>query len=62
VRSLADTGIAVVLVSSELAELAGLCDRVVVMADGRVTTTLPAAEASEAAILAHALPEGAAAP
>ncbi|HEX2562808.1 MAG TPA: ATP-binding cassette domain-containing protein, partial [Acidimicrobiales bacterium] len=62
VRSLADAGIAVVLVSSELAELAGLCDRVVVMADGRVTTTLPAAEASEAAILAHALPEGAAAP
>jgi ribose transport system ATP-binding protein len=62
VRSLADAGIAVVLVSSELAELAGLCDRVVVMADGRVTATLPAAEASEAAILAHALPEGAAAP
>jgi ribose transport system ATP-binding protein len=62
VRSLADAGIAVVLVSSELAELAGLCDRVVVMADGRVTATLPAAEATEAAILAHALPEGAAAP
>jgi ribose transport system ATP-binding protein len=62
VRSLADAGIAIVLVSSELAELAGLCDRVVVMADGRVTATLPAAEATEAAILAHALPEGAAAP
>ena len=62
VRSLADAGIAVVLVSSELAELAGLCDRVVVMADGRVTATLPAAEATEAAILAHALPEGAAVP
>jgi ribose transport system ATP-binding protein len=62
VRSLADAGIAIVLVSSELAELAGLCDRVVVMADGRVTATLPAAEASEHAILVHALPEGAAAP
>jgi hypothetical protein len=32
------------------------------MADGRVTATLPGAEATEAAILAHALPEGATAP
>jgi ribose transport system ATP-binding protein len=55
IRTLAGAGMAVVMVSSELAELVGLCDRIVVMADGRVTATLDGPSATEAEILAHAL-------
>jgi ribose transport system ATP-binding protein len=55
IRTLAGAGMAVVIVSSELAELVGLCDRIVVMADGRVTATLDGPDATEAEILAHAL-------
>jgi ribose transport system ATP-binding protein len=55
IRTLAGAGMAVVIVSSELAELVGLCDRIVVMADGRVAATLDGPGATEAEILAHAL-------
>jgi ribose transport system ATP-binding protein len=56
VQTLAEAGLAVVLVSSELAELVALCDRILVLADGRPTALLDAAVASEADVLAHALP------
>ena len=56
VQTLADAGIAVVLVSSELAELVALCDRILVLADGHPTALLDATAASEADVLAHALP------
>jgi hypothetical protein len=46
------------MVSSELAELVALCDRIVVLADGRVTAELDGAAATEADVLAHALPGG----
>ena len=39
-RSIAATGTGIALVASELPELLDLCDRVVVLARGRVTTTL----------------------
>jgi ribose transport system ATP-binding protein len=55
IHTLAGAGMAVVIVSSELAELVGLCDRIVVMADGRVTATLDGPSATEAEILANAL-------
>jgi ABC-type sugar transport system ATPase subunit len=46
IRSLAAEGIAVLMVSSELGELLGMCDRIVVMRDGRVSGELvpPATE------------------
>jgi ribose transport system ATP-binding protein len=56
IHTLAAGGLAVVLVSSELAELSGLCDRVLVLADGRPTALVDAAGTSEADLLAHALP------
>jgi ribose transport system ATP-binding protein len=56
VHTLAAGGLAVVLVSSELAELSGLCDRILVLADGRPTALLDAAGTTEADLLAHALP------
>ena len=56
IRTLADSGIAIVLVSSELAELVGLCDRILVLADGHPTALLDA-PTTEAEVLAHALPQ-----
>ena len=56
VHTLAAGGLAIVLVSSELAELSGLCDRILVLADGRETAILDAASATETDLLARALP------
>ena len=46
-RGLADNGIGVIVVSSEMTELLGLCDRIAVMANGRITAVYDAAEATE---------------
>jgi ABC-type sugar transport system ATPase subunit len=53
-RDLAATGTAIVMVSSELPEVIGISDRIVVMREGRVAVTLDAAEATEERIMAHA--------
>lgn len=45
VQRLADQGKGVVLISSELPELLGLCDRIYAICEGRITGMLPAAEA-----------------
>ncbi|MER6951962.1 sugar ABC transporter ATP-binding protein [Nonomuraea sp. NPDC000554] len=47
-RQLAEDGMAIMMISSELPELIGMSDRVVVLRDGRVTGTLPAAPTEEA--------------
>jgi ABC-type sugar transport system ATPase subunit len=46
-RSLADGGLAVVVISSELIEVLGLSDRIIVMADGRVAGELDGPGATE---------------
>ena len=46
-RGLADRGIGVIVVSSEMPELLGLCDRIAVMADGRITAMYDIADATE---------------
>jgi len=51
IRELAEDGMAMMIISSELEEILGLADRVVVMHRGRITANLPAAEATEKAIL-----------
>jgi ribose transport system ATP-binding protein len=56
IHTLAAGGLAVVLVSSELVELSGLCDRILVLADGRPTALIDAEGTTEADLLAHALP------
>ncbi|MCX4967643.1 sugar ABC transporter ATP-binding protein [Streptomyces sp. NBC_00654] len=48
VRELAREGLAVLIISSELPELIGMSDRVVVMADGRPAGELPAGATEEA--------------
>ena len=54
VQKLASEGRGVIVISSELLELIGLCDRVVVMRTGRVQATLDAGELSEEKLIAHA--------
>ena len=56
IRSLADAGKAVLVISSELPEVLALADRIVVMREGRVSGELSAAEATAERILALALP------
>lgn len=54
IRKLVGEGRGVIVVSSELIELIGLCDRVVVMRAGHVQTTLDAAHLTEGELIAHA--------
>ena len=56
-RELAGAGSAVLLFTSELAEIPLACDRALVLFGGRVVAELPAAEADEASLLraAHGL-------
>jgi ABC-type sugar transport system ATPase subunit len=46
-RALAAQGVAVLMVSSELPEVIGMSDRVIVMRDGRVAGELPAGATEE---------------
>ncbi|MBB3226248.1 L-arabinose transport system ATP-binding protein [Luteibacter sp. Sphag1AF] len=59
---LAERGVAIVMVSSELPEVLGVSDRVIVMCGGRITGQFARHEANEEAVLGRALPEGAAQP
>ncbi len=49
-RNLAKDGVAVLMVSSELTEVIGMADRVVVMRDGRVAGELPGGSTEEAVL------------
>ena len=55
IHDLAAQGYGVLLVSSEMPEIIGLCDRVVVMREGRVAKELTKAEATQEAILEAAM-------
>ncbi len=66
IGELAASGRAILLISSELPELLALCDRVLVMSEGRLTADIPRAEATQESIMNAAVPrrvafEGAAA-
>jgi ribose transport system ATP-binding protein len=62
ITELAARGLAIVMVSSELAELVGFCDRILVMREGAVVGELRGDGATEEMILRHALRTGPAAP
>jgi ABC-type sugar transport system ATPase subunit len=50
-RALTEQGLGIVVISSELIEVLGLADRIVVMADGRVAGELPGEQATEEAVM-----------
>jgi ribose transport system ATP-binding protein len=58
VRVLADGGLAIVMVSSELNELIGLCDRLLVMRDGHIVAELAGPSTTEEQILTYAVHTG----
>ncbi|HSX73615.1 MAG TPA: ATP-binding cassette domain-containing protein, partial [Shinella sp.] len=50
-RELARAGIGIVVISSEMPELLGLCDRVLVVREGRIAGELGAEEMTEEAVI-----------
>lgn len=53
--ALAADGVAVLMVSSELPEVLGMADRVLVMREGRVTAEIPRADATEESVMFAAM-------
>ena len=54
IKDLADQGLGVIFVSSELPELLEICDRILVMAAGQLVAEFPRSEATQEKILLHA--------
>jgi ABC-type sugar transport system ATPase subunit len=54
IRELAKQGIGIVMVSSELSEIIGICDRVLVMHEGRMNGELLPEEMTESKIITYA--------
>lgn len=52
---LARQGFAIIMISSEMPEILGMCDRIYVMCNGRVTGELSREEATQELILEHAM-------
>lgn len=57
IHKLAESGKAIILVSSELPEVLGISDRVIVMRDGQKITELDHADVTEKKVLHFALPK-----
>jgi putative multiple sugar transport system ATP-binding protein len=51
INELAEAGKGVVMISSEMPELLGTCDRIYVMNEGRIVAELPKGEASQETIM-----------
>jgi len=54
IQQLADEGLPIIFISSELPEIIGVADRVAVMREGRIVTELTGADISQENILTHA--------
>jgi ribose transport system ATP-binding protein len=57
IRQLADEGYAILMISSELLEIVGICDRTLVMCEGVIAGELNGGAITEEAIMAMALPK-----
>ncbi len=55
IAELADEGVAILVISSELPEILGVADRVLVMHDGRITADLPKEQADQETIMKAAV-------
>ena len=54
ISELAGTGLAVLMISSELPEILGMSDRVLVMHEGRITAELSRKDATEESVMTAA--------
>jgi ribose transport system ATP-binding protein len=54
-KTLADEGMGIIMVSSELPEILAVSDRILVMCEGELTASIPIEEATEAGILKYAI-------
>ncbi len=57
IHEVAESGCCVIVISSELPEVLGIADRVIVMREGRISGELDRSTASETAVLRMALPD-----
>jgi len=57
IYQLAERGCAIVMISSELPEVLGVSDRIVVMRQGRISGELARSAATEQSVLSLALPK-----
>jgi len=53
INRLASEGKGIVMISSELPEILGVCDRIYVMRDGKIVGEMPAKEASQEIVMKH---------
>ncbi|MCL2864073.1 MAG: ATP-binding cassette domain-containing protein [Lachnospiraceae bacterium] len=58
INDLVDKGVAVVMISSEMEEILGMSDRVLVMADGRITGEFDISEANQEVLMTASVPGG----
>ena len=54
INELAASGLAVVVISSELPEVIGICDRIITLCEGRLTGEISKEEATQEILLAAA--------
>jgi ABC-type sugar transport system ATPase subunit len=59
INELTGQGVSIIMASSELPEILGMSDRVLVMAGGQMTRLMPVAEASQVEIMKYAVPSSA---
>jgi len=57
ILTLAEQGLGIIMVSSELPEILALSDRILVLSEGNLTATIPIQEATESNILKAAIPK-----
>lgn len=55
INALKASGMAILLVSSDMPEILGICDRILVMSEGRLRTELSRSEATQERVMAQAL-------
>ncbi len=55
INTLAERGVAVIVISSEMPEIIGICDRVVIMRQGEVTGQLKKEELNENNLIKYAM-------
>ncbi|MEZ2419669.1 multiple monosaccharide ABC transporter ATP-binding protein [Luteibacter sp. RCC_6_2] len=53
INRLADEGKGIIMISSELPELLGVCDRIYTLAEGRITADIPRSEATAEILMQH---------